>query len=118
VISLTVIDQAREAAETADRSGVPVNSIGCAILQVVVRHVTPAVRPDDVLTGLRQVADLAPRLPPRMTRLAQGPLEIVTGTVRDPLAPDRVVASESGQSASERTVVAASTHLASPASGG
>jgi radical SAM-linked protein len=30
---------------------------GCAILRLVVRHVTPAVRPDDVLSGLRAVAD-------------------------------------------------------------
>ena len=45
----------------------------CAILRMVVRHTTPAVRPDDVLTGLRQVADLAPPSPPLVTRLAQGP---------------------------------------------
>ena len=32
---------------------------------VVVRHTTPAVRPDDVLEALRQVADLAPPVPPR-----------------------------------------------------
>jgi hypothetical protein len=36
----------------------------CAILQVVVRHATPAVRPDDVLAALRAVADLAPPSPP------------------------------------------------------
>src|SRR5215212_5776563 len=46
----------------------------CAILQMVVRHTTPAVRPDDVLTGLRSHAHLAPPSSPRMTRLAQGPL--------------------------------------------
>ena len=33
---------------------------GCAILRVVVRHTTPAVRPDDVLTALRAVTELAP----------------------------------------------------------
>ena len=44
----------------------------CAILRLVVRHVTPAVRPDDVLSGLRAVADLAPPVPAAVTRLAQG----------------------------------------------
>ena len=61
----------------------------CAILQMVVRHATPAVRPDDVLAALRVVADLAPPSPPQVTRLAQGLLDEVDGTVADPLAPDR-----------------------------
>jgi len=61
----------------------------CAILHLVVRHTTPAVRPDDVLAGLRSQAHLAPLSPPRMTRLAQGPLDEETGRVADPLAPDR-----------------------------
>jgi radical SAM-linked protein len=61
----------------------------CAILQMVVRHTTPAVRPDDVLTGLRSQAQLAPPSSPRMTRLAQGPLDEEGGTVADPLAADR-----------------------------
>jgi radical SAM-linked protein len=60
----------------------------CAILDLVVRHVTPAVRPDDVLSGLRIVADLVPPVPPEATRYAQGPLT-ETGEVGDPLAPDR-----------------------------
>jgi radical SAM-linked protein len=61
----------------------------CAILRLVVRHQTPAVRPDDVLTGLRHVADLAPPTPPAVIRLAQGPLDVQTGTVSDPMASDR-----------------------------
>ena len=61
----------------------------CAILRLVVRHVTPAVRPDDVLAGLRQLGELAPREAPAVTRLAQGPLDEASGTVSDPLAPDR-----------------------------
>ncbi|MFF4830465.1 TIGR03936 family radical SAM-associated protein [Streptomyces sp. NPDC001315] len=64
----------------------------CAILRLVVRHVTPAVRPDDVLSGLRAVADLAPPVPVAVTRLAQGLLDEETGTVTDPLAPDREAA--------------------------
>jgi radical SAM-linked protein len=61
----------------------------CAILELVVRHITPAVRPDDVLAGLRRVADLTPPHPPRVTRLAQGPLDVDSIEVHDPLAPDR-----------------------------
>lgn len=62
----------------------------CAILRVVVRHGTPSVRPDDVLSALRCVADLVPPKPPRVTRLAQGPLDEAGTRVTDPLAPDRV----------------------------
>ncbi|WP_016908783.1 TIGR03936 family radical SAM-associated protein [Streptomyces xiaopingdaonensis] len=61
----------------------------CAILRLVVRHVTPAVRPDDVLSGLRAAADLAPPVPATVTRLAQGLLDEESGTVTDPFAPDR-----------------------------
>jgi radical SAM-linked protein len=63
--------------------------VECATLLLVVRHVTPAVRPEDVLSGLRSVADLVPPVPPEATRYAQG-LLTETGEVADPLAPDRV----------------------------
>jgi radical SAM-linked protein len=66
----------------------------CAILTVVVRHGTPSVRPDDVLTALRRVADLVPPKPPVVTRLAQGPLDGTGTTVTDPLAPDRATAGD------------------------
>jgi len=59
----------------------------CAILQLVVRHTTPAVRPDDVLTALRAVADFESAHTPRVLRLAQGPLDVSSGFVADPLAP-------------------------------
>jgi radical SAM-linked protein len=62
---------------------------GCAILRVVVRHATPAVRPDDVLSAFRAVADFAPPSPPLVTRLAQGLLDEADGSVADPLAADR-----------------------------
>jgi radical SAM-linked protein len=64
-------------AETAD----------CAILDVVVRHTTPAVRPDDVLTALGVVAvpPLTFPVPPEPTRLAQGLIR-ADGTLADPLA--------------------------------
>jgi radical SAM-linked protein len=73
----------------------------CAILRLVVRHATPSVRPDDVLTGLRSVADLAPLAPVAVTRLAQGPLNPSTGTVADPLAPDRDAVGAQGATAAQ-----------------
>jgi radical SAM-linked protein len=74
-----------------DGAGSPADA-PCAILRLVVRHATPAVRPDDVLSGLRAVADLAPPVPAAVTRLAQGLFDEETGTVTDPLAPDREAA--------------------------
>ncbi len=65
-----------------------VNEMPCAILDVVIRQVTPSVRPDDVLSGLRVVAGLEPPVPPRTTRLAQGTLT-VQGEITDPLLADR-----------------------------
>lgn len=62
-----------------------------AILTLVVRQVTPTVRPDDVVTALRDVAGLAPDGPPIAVRVAQGPLD-AQGAVGDPLAADRVQA--------------------------
>jgi radical SAM-linked protein len=62
-----------------------------AIIDVVVRQVTPAVRPDDVVAALRAVAGLAPVAPPLAVRQAQGPLG-AQATIGDPLAPDRAPA--------------------------
>ncbi|MFC9159518.1 TIGR03936 family radical SAM-associated protein [Streptomyces fungicidicus] len=88
-----------ESAETdSSRADRPTDRL-CAILRLVVRHVTPAVRPDDVLSGLRAVADLAPPVPAAVTRLAQGLLDEETGTVTDPLAPDREAAATEPQPA-------------------
>jgi radical SAM-linked protein len=61
----------------------------CAILQAVVRHGTPSVRPDDVLAGVIDVAALSVPGPALLTRLAQGPLDEAAGTVDDPFARDR-----------------------------
>jgi len=52
-------------------------------LRLVVRHVTPTVRPQEVLAGLAEVAGLTPAQAPRATRLRQGPLH--AGSVADPL---------------------------------
>jgi radical SAM-linked protein len=59
-----------------------------AILDLVVRQVTPTVRPDDVLAALRGVAGLALDGPAIAVRVAQGPLD-GSGAVGDPLQPDR-----------------------------
>ena len=60
-----------------------------AILDVVVRQVTPTVRPDDVVAALSIVAGLAPAAPPSAVRRAQGPLDD-QNAIGDPLAADRV----------------------------
>jgi radical SAM-linked protein len=78
-----VIDMSVEGSELTE-SGRP-----CAILRLVVRHVTPSVRPDDVLTAVSQVADLEFGVAPRITRIAQGPLTEAGNQVGDPLDLDR-----------------------------
>ena len=66
-----------------------VDEQGCAILRMVVRHTTPSVRPDDILTALRAVTGFSPPVPPLVTRLAQGPLIDAAAGVADPLAADK-----------------------------
>jgi radical SAM-linked protein len=58
---------------------------GGARLSLVLRHVEPAVRPDDVLAGLASAGELALGGAPLLTRLAQGPLDEASGEVGDPL---------------------------------
>jgi hypothetical protein len=65
-----------------------------AILDLVLRHGTPSVRPDDVLAGLREIAGLEAGSAPLHERLAQGPLNSQNGTVGDPLSPDRDAAGQ------------------------
>jgi radical SAM-linked protein len=64
----------------------------CAIIQLVVRQTTPAVRPDDVVAALRAVADFEPVGTPRAVRLEQGRLG-ASGALDDPLKPDRAAGS-------------------------
>ncbi|GHJ45438.1 radical SAM protein [Catellatospora sp. TT07R-123] len=82
-----------EAVRSQTRPPGVVETAPCAILDLVVRQVTPSVRPDDVLSGLRVVADLEPSTPhtlrsARATRLAQGTLT-PQGEIVDPLDADR-----------------------------
>ena len=60
----------------------------CAILRMVVLHTAPAVRPEDILTALREQAGIVPSSPPMTTRLAQGP--------RARLAGESLLAGEKG----------------------
>jgi radical SAM-linked protein len=46
----------------------------CATLRMVVRHMTPAVRPEDILVALRRMSALEPSSPSVVTRLSQFPL--------------------------------------------
>jgi radical SAM-linked protein len=81
---------ARAAVVSCTVKGAPSGAVPapCAILDLVVRQVTPAVRPDDVLSGLRVVAGLEPPAPSRATRLAQGSIT-AQGEFVDPLDADR-----------------------------
>jgi radical SAM-linked protein len=62
----------------------------CATLELVVRHASPAVRPDDVVTALRRAAGLSTPVIPVVTRLAQGLLDaelpLDNGALKDPLS--------------------------------
>jgi radical SAM-linked protein len=69
VITLTVltstVDGARDGSEAAS---------GTTVLRMVLQHTVPAVRPDDVLTALRDVSDVIPAAASLITRLEQGSL--------------------------------------------
>jgi radical SAM-linked protein len=77
-------------AVVALRVSQPAKDPGRAIMDAVVRQVVPAVRPEDILTALRDVGGLVSveAAPAVATRLAQGPLDD-NGAVGDPLAADR-----------------------------
>jgi hypothetical protein len=84
---------ARAAIVSAVVADPPSGESPCAILDVVLRHGSPSVRPDDVLAALQETSGL------RVTaalqqRLAQGPLQREGGTVGDPLTPDRDAAGQ------------------------
>ncbi len=61
--------------------------VGSVTLELVLRHLVPAIRPDDVLSGMAAMAGREPSGVPLLTRLAQGPLDPATGDVDDPLHP-------------------------------
>jgi len=59
----------------------------CARMDLVVRHVTPTVRPEDVLAALRQAAALSTPVSPVVTRLAQGLLDTSPPADQSPADP-------------------------------
>ena len=59
---------------------------GGARLDLLLQHTVPAVRPDDVLTGLGRLTALEVGPAPLLTRLQQGPLDEAAGTIGDPFA--------------------------------
>ncbi len=77
-----------DAREPVMRAQTGIDEDGCAILTMVVRHTTPAVRPDDVLRAISAVTSFAPPRSPIATRLAQGIWSSETESVADPLAID------------------------------
>ena len=84
---------ARAAIVSVTLADPPSEGPACAILDVVLRHGSPSVRPDDVLAALHETSGL------RVTaalqqRMAQGPLDLEGGTVGDPLTPDRDAAGQ------------------------
>jgi len=71
------------------RSAVVTLAADGARLDLLLRHAVPAVRPDDVLSGLASVAGLTWDGSPLLTRLAQGPFDTTTGEIGDPLLAPR-----------------------------
>ena len=69
VSSLAVVDAAEGAPTT---------------IELVLRHGEPAVRADDILSGMTRLGGLAPAGPALLTRLDQGPYDEATGEVGDP----------------------------------
>ena len=72
--------------EFDSRSAVAALAADGSSLDLVLHHTVPAVRPDDVLTGLRHVAGLDPGPAPLLTRVAQGVLDPRTGELQDPFS--------------------------------
>ncbi|MFW6773993.1 TIGR03936 family radical SAM-associated protein [Nocardioides sp. CPCC 205120] len=85
VVRLAVVEPAAPdaGATTAPGAG------DTAELDLLLRHGVPSVRPDDVLTGLRNLTGLEVGEAPRLTRLAQGPFDETSQEVGDPLAVGR-----------------------------
>jgi len=75
VREMVVLDPSDELAAADDaqafRRVAVTNKDGCAILRMVVLHMAPAVRPEDVLSALSAEQGLVPSSPPLTIRLAQ-----------------------------------------------
>lgn len=78
----------------------------CAKLRLVVRHLTPAVRPEDILVALRRMSGLEPLSPPIVTRLAQGPLGAAAAAVPIGAMATAAVPRPDGRGAEQTQVLA------------
>jgi radical SAM-linked protein len=84
VIEMTVIEKAQTGPDVpagphGGQRAIVTGEEDCAILRMVVLHTAPAVRPEDVVTALREQDGIVPSSPPMTTRLAQGPRALLTG---------------------------------------
>jgi radical SAM-linked protein len=77
--AVVTLDVTGSADPAGGQRAVVTGTQGCAILRMVVLHMAPAVRPEDVLTALRERYGLIPSLPPITTRLEQGSLALLAG---------------------------------------
>jgi radical SAM-linked protein len=67
------------------RAAVCALDVADAQLTMTLQHQTPLVRPDDVLAALRVASpEFTPLEPPILTRLAQGRLDLRSGTIAEP----------------------------------
>jgi len=72
--------------EFDSRGAVSSLNVSGTSLDLLLVHTVPAVRPDDVLTGLRLAGGLDAGQAPLLTRLAQGVLDPDSGELSEPLA--------------------------------
>ncbi len=80
VVEMNVVEMGSTTADPDDGQHAVVTGYeDCAILRMVVLHTAPAVRPEDVLTALREQAGIVPSSPPMTTRLEQGPRARLAG---------------------------------------
>ena len=100
-----------------DRRAEQETDAGCVTLRMVVRHLTPAVRPDDVLAALSKIAALEPSSPPLVTRLAQGPIgrQADTGGTRNDAVTGAREAAAEGQETGTRLAQAGTAAISNAA---
>lgn len=80
VLEMTVLEMtALEMTELDGQQAAGPDDEVCAILRMVVLHTAPAVRPEDIVTALREQDGIVPSSPPMITRLAQGQRAQLTG---------------------------------------
>jgi len=80
VVEMNVIDADEIAADPDGGQRAAITGLeDCTMLRIVVLHTAPAVRPEDILTALRDGNGIVPSSPPLTTRLAQGSRALLTG---------------------------------------